>query len=249
MMVRRLFALVLVTILATGSHVVTAGAAKPAPDRLTVSVSPDSIPAFDPGITDYVVRCNPGEAVHVAGTAPAGAKVKVAGGPARSGSFSQDLGLRAGQSFSVKAVGNGPAAAYYFRCLPPDFPEWSVTRPGTPQLQWVIYTPSLGQAGRPYTVVADNRGTPVWWMRDGEGTPVDAKLLPDGNLLWSHLDCCGTHEYRLDGTIARSWNTVGVAVDFHDLQVLANGDVLMLGQAIRHGIDLSPFADPSSDVV
>jgi hypothetical protein len=86
--------------------------------------------------------------------------------------------------------------------------------------------------------------------------PIDAKLLPDGNLAWSIFTGTpyATHsvpyeERRLDGTKVRTIGTVGVETDSHDLQVLPNGDYLLLSYVPRDGVDLSPYGGPADATV
>jgi hypothetical protein len=96
----------------------------------------------------------------------------------------------------------------------------------------------------------DRDGAPVWWM-ERRTKPHDAKLLPDGNLAWSTFTngqyashSVPYEEHRLDGTLVRRIAAVGVPTDGHDLQVLPNGDYLVLSYVPRNGVDLSPYGGP-----
>jgi hypothetical protein len=48
-------------------------------------------------------------------------------------------------------------------------------------------TPSLGPApagtSNDYVAIFDSNGAPVWWMLATRNSPLDAKLLPNGNLI------------------------------------------------------------------
>ena len=60
----------------------------PLPTSLEVSTSPVLFPAFDPTVSDYVVRCD-ANPVSVTIGAPAGTTVSVAGQPAMGGRFTE----------------------------------------------------------------------------------------------------------------------------------------------------------------
>ena len=58
----------------------------------------------------------------------------------------------------------------------------------------------------------DNHGVPVWWMSSASGSiPLDAKLLPNGNIAWLHFNPGpnpGAEEHQLDGSLVRTLDTV-----------------------------------------
>jgi hypothetical protein len=110
-------------------------------------------------------------------------------------------------------------------------------------------TPTGGAAGG-YVAIFDRHGVPVWWKQAASG---DAKLLPDGTLGWWTATSGGTsipgfEIHRLDGSLVRTWRTVGTDTDIHDFQLLPNGDALMLAYPPRPGtIDLSQYGGPSTN--
>jgi hypothetical protein len=142
------------------------------------------------------------------------------------------------------------------RCLPKDFIKWSSERHGKPQARFYIVTPAEGGKGSPFVAIFDTHGVPVWWKRAGF-TPIDAKLLPDGNLAWSEfgnspfaLRPAPYEERRLNGKLVRRLGAVGVNTDFHDLQVMPNGDYLFLSYVPRdEPVDLSPYGGPENALV
>ena len=160
--------------------------------------------------------------------------------------------MRSGQGVKVTTRSQG---TYHVRCLADDFPAWTSERHGTPAAQWYIVTPTLGLHGGRYVAIFDRNGVPVWWMRR-KRKPMDAKLLPDGNLAWSIFDDPSLtgldvpyQEHRLDGKLVRRIGAVGVPTDAHDLQVLPNGHYLVVSYARREGVDLSQYGGPSSAAV
>jgi len=216
---------------------------------LAIDTDPDLYPAFDPGVSDYVTRCsNNPVTVHV--TAPPSTTVSVAGGAARDGTFSKDVPLSAGKAFTIEATSGGETDNYHVRCLPDDFPTWSWTSPGTPSAHFYIITPRNVQtpSGSPagdYVAIFDDDGVPVWWMESSR--PMDAKLLTGEMLGWGRPSANGFEVHQLDGTLVKTWKTVGVTIDLHDFQALPNGNVLLGSYPVRPGTtDLSAYGGPAT---
>jgi Arylsulfotransferase (ASST) len=218
--------------------------------ELSITAAPSLYPGFAPNVSDYVTRCA-GDPVTVDITAPADTTVAVDGGPARNGTFSRDVPLSAGKSFEIAVDGGGGTSTYHVRCLPGDFPAWSWTSPGDPSANFYITTPRNVQApsGTPagdYVAIFDDGGVPVWWMESS--SPMDAKLLPDGTLAWGRPSANGFEVHQLDGTLVKTWKTVGVKIDLHDFQALPNGNVLIGSYPVRPGTtDLSAYGGPATN--
>ena len=187
--------------------------------------------------------------------APPGTTVAINGQPDQGGVFSQDVPLSPGRAFSFSTIVGGQTSTFHVRCLPADFPGWTYSRPGTPKGNFYILTPQGGttpggqSAGR-YVVIFDSQGVPVWWQGSAA---IDAKLLSDGTLAWYTATAGGTSTpgyeiHRLDGSLVRTWRTVGTNTDIHDFQILPNGNALMLTYPPRPGtIDLSSYGGPSQN--
>ncbi|MEA2349609.1 MAG: hypothetical protein QOG86_550 [Thermoleophilaceae bacterium] len=226
-------------------------AATPAAARVELEVTPGLRPAFQPDVTDYVSRCRHRNPIHVTVRTSAGERVSVAGRPERSGTFAAQARRRIGAQMSVRArVPGGRTTVYHVRCLPPDFPDWTAARHGTPQAQWYVAAP-VGQ----YVAIFDTRGAPVWWRRGASDRlkPWDAKLLGDGTLVWGHdVGHFGTRphgsieERTLDGRLVRRVRTKGSPTDMHDLQQLPNGHFLGITYRPRDHVDLSAYGGPSN---
>jgi hypothetical protein len=214
---------------------------------LTVSVDPSLYPAFNPAVSDYVTRCY-GDPVSVDVVAPGGSQVSVAGQPAATGSFSQEVPLSTGQGFDVTVTGTG-AATYHVRCLPLNFPNWTFERSGTPTQQWTLLALSKGSAR--YVTFVDANGTPVWWLSHPR-VPLDAHLLSDDTVAFARGEATpfGTGDtayeiHRLDGSLVRELKTVGSPTDHHELQQLASGNYLLATYKPREHADLSQFGGPA----
>jgi hypothetical protein len=134
-----------------------------------------------------------------------------------------------------------------------------VERFGDPAAQWYLATPSFEiqpRADNPYAIVYDNRGVPVWW-RDVQSVPVDLKLLPNGNVAWyrgktsrfADYPSNAYEERELDGTLVRTLETDGSPTDLHELQLMPNGNYLLVTYRDRTGVDLTPYGGPADATV
>ncbi len=211
-------------------------------DPSTVTATPALYPEYSPEVTDYVTRCN-GDPVQIDADAGPGNSIDVDGQGARKGEFTTGVPLQAGQRFSfVRATGAGQAT-HDVRCLPAGFPEWTYEKFAPAQQQWYIVV--LGQ----YVIVIDGNGVPVWWF-DDPGSPSDAKFLENGTFAW--VTDRGTpmarYEMRIpNGSLVREMKTVGTMTDGHDLQLLANGNYLLMSYKQRATtVDLTPYGGPNS---
>jgi hypothetical protein len=223
---------------------------------VSITANPALFPAFSPGITDYVVRCTPGTPVQVQVATGGDAQVRVDKSPFRKGRFSSAVSLNTGQEFTLATRGGGGfGGTYHVRCLPTDFPQWNVTQRVNPQAQYYIMAPTFRTGGFSpdghYAVVMNNFGVPVWWYYDPSGMPGDIKLLSNGHLIWTTLGAnIGTggataQEHALDGTItqlvnAASFDPYNQSIDFHDIQLLPNGNYLIQG-GYNHPADMSNY--------
>ena len=198
-----------------------------APVPAPFSTTPPLSPAYDSAIPDYTVVCEPARTVRV-----------VDDGGTRT------LPLSAGESFAFTVGGRSHTA----RCLPRTWTGWTVTRDGTPQSEWIVFNTPAG-----YTVIADGHGVPVWW-RAGVPPLQDGRVLPDGSVAVGHVTegSWGRAPYErvaLDGSPLGSLDTVGTSADPHELQILPNGNALMMRYVRRDGVDLTSLGGPADATV
>jgi VCBS repeat-containing protein len=215
-----------------------------------ITAQPALSPAFSPEVDDYVVRCTGVDPVELTVDAPAKTDVAVDGQTAQSGSFTASVALQQNQRFTFTVSRGGHDATYSVRCLPADFPAYTVAVNGTPQTEWYFITPSLfGNAGD-YAAVWSRGGAPVWWKKGGS-PPLDFKLLENGNVgwfsFWQGSPTTQFNEFRLDGTFVRATNTVAVPTDHHDYQELTNGNRLILSYSPRDHVDVSSYTGKMED--
>ncbi|HET6831399.1 MAG TPA: aryl-sulfate sulfotransferase [Solirubrobacterales bacterium] len=224
------------------------------PTELAISADPALSPDFDPNVSDYVTRCGAGP-VNMDVVAPGDTTVSVDGSEARNGTFSEDVALDQGERFTIEATGRVARSTYHVRCLPDDFPAWSWESPGDPSANFYItmprnvQAPGGGPAGR-YIAIFDDHGAPVWWMESSGSS--DAKLLDDDTLAWGRTAAAGGSTpgyeiHRLDGSLVRTWRTVGTDTDIHDFELLANGNALVGSYKPRAGTqDLTEYGGPAT---
>jgi Arylsulfotransferase (ASST) len=216
---------------------------------LTITATPALAPSFDPSVHDYVTRCEPGGSVSVSVTSVA-TPVSIDGHPAQVGTFTMSVAIGAGQRFTI-TLGSG-LGTYNVRCLPADFPGYTIQQFSAPQAAYYLVTPStaLGPApAAPYVAMFDRNGVPVWWYRQAVGVPLNADLVPGGtDLSWdvetgtpSPFGLPGAVQlevHALDGTLIRTLQTSGIPADFHEAWPLDNGDFLMSSYVLRTRVDL-----------
>jgi len=249
---RRSAAAVAAVVLAAGLGAARAAVNAPG---LVISTNPALYPAFQPAVTDYVSRCRDGVPVGVSVQTPPAFAASVDGQPARTGSFSTAVRRHPGQEFSVVVrEPNGQTLTYYVRCLPGDFPAFGSQQLGQTQSEWYLVGPVdpslLGPRPPPrqYVALFDSHGVPVWWLPTG-GRAFYETVLPNDDIVVTHAqngDKSGAEERRLDGSVAQTFDTVGSESDFHDFELLADGNVLMATNVVRHGVDLRVWGGPAA---
>ena len=239
-----------VAVVPTGAH---AANARP-PSHLSTTTTPFSItttpaliPAFDPAVTDYAVRCVGTTAHPLAAptflTTTGSGTVTVAT-KSLSSPVSVDLPLIANQSVTV----NHNRISYFIRCLPADFPSYTSSVTGS--VQATGFSLDL----EPYAVVFDTEGVPVWWYRVTDPSsstgaacpslsPFDVKFLTSTTMTWWE-GCNDTYQLRgLNGTLKK---TLPISLNFHDLQIMPNGDYLAIQDETGHCcVDLSSWSQAS----
>ena len=218
---------------------------------VTVSSNPPLEPDFDPAAPDYAVRCDPKHPVVLTFDASGSTRVSVNGGPGRTGHSTARVRLEGGRALSF-AIDSGPDAGdYHVRCLPQDFPDFRLKVYGQPQAGWYVVSPDHWGADTPdYTIVFDSHGAPVWWMRDPNGAPMNASLLPHTRIAWYTYKGgpFGVHPevgygvHALDGRLVHTYKAHGGSTDLHELQVLPNRHAMVIRYKVRRKtVDLSRY--------
>jgi hypothetical protein len=158
----------------------------------------------------------------------------------------------------VKFTRGADSTEYTFRCLPPDFPPYTIDRPGSPQPGW--YMGGVGWSVPPtskFVVILDNHGAVIWYKRTDNQFVLDAKPWPGGNVAWVPQlgPAFGTDPARgyrvnaLNGNLVAQLKTsAGTPTDHHDMVALPGGNRAMITYVRRPGIvdlrSLQPVAAP-----
>ncbi|MBJ7348359.1 MAG: aryl-sulfate sulfotransferase [Thermoleophilaceae bacterium] len=226
---------------------------KPGPTALSVITSPPLTPAYDPAISDYTVRCNPSVPVSIDLQIPHDGRARINGVLQTTPSSLTDVLLTSGQRMTISTTVAGATHNATVRCLPVDFPTWTVQRDGQAQNPFIVFSPSLG-GGTPYTVIADDNGVPIWWMHAPIGTPLDAKIIDDSILWTRNIGAFSTDtsydRFGLDGSPQSSIVAQDVyGLDQHDLIPDGGDGWYGIAYVPRDHVDLTALAGPNDAYV
>jgi hypothetical protein len=189
-------------------------------EMVTVSLSPGVPPAAGGPVSPYQYQ------FVVSGHLPSSAPLAVmVSAPVAGAPQDEAPAVPMGLSASVGVAGimsNGVS-------VPSDFPWISITTNLNPCPD-PIFIDNRGGGGKPYNVIFDNNGMPIWYQRmpderrdmKVQHNGVMTMLARDGG---NHFNGFDTH-YRL---ITNYWAVNGYGVDEHELQVLADGTYLLVG--------------------
>lgn len=196
--------------------------------RSWLQITPAQRPDFDPAVHDYVIDCNTTASIDITATAAALHGFVYLGStgnprqvrPDSEPAFRQTVQLKPGQGFKFYLQSGG---IYSVRCLPPDFPPLTVSLTGTPQSQWYVFAPDLGNGGDGnYVIITDAHGTPVWWLQEAAQFIDDAKVLDANHIAWARQNAPGSYYIRdFNGAITNT--LTNVELDIHDLQPTDKG--------------------------
>jgi len=268
-----LLAAVAPALLGPSARVATAAtaAAPAAPDQVAIDVdgtplvamttSPITLsPAFSPTIDDYALRCSTG-VNNVSLTLTGSGTITVGSQSARVVALTVPLGENQAIVVTAPAPGGG-STAYWIRCLPHDFPQMKVDRPGNPTPGWYLTgTIALAADGSSgfYAMVLDANGTPVWYQKTPAGT-IDTTALDPHTIAWAPglgpgigADPNGAFTlYDTSTQTSRSLPAPSPPTDPHELLQLPNGDHVMISSPLKTGVDLTPLGQsfaPANDTI
>jgi hypothetical protein len=211
-------------------------------------------PAFSPAVHDYFVRCvagtntlglsmspRPGDGVAI--TAPSTA--------VSSGHEQVTLAVAENQAIVVAATRGAARTEYWIRCLPHDFPTWTMQAypdAGTPSPGYYLLGDtyhSVDEGG--YAIALDGQGVPVWYHAtlDGNGADNVDVLTQNsisyvGDFDYTFSDFAGSYEiHDLATNGAKKVMPTGSPLDIHELRPLPNGHYLVIARPIETGVDLT----------
>ena len=135
--------------------------------------------------------------------------------------------------------------------LPPDLPLPTITTLKNPADGYIFAAVPYWGTGGLYLVVYNNQGRPVFY-RKTPATCTDFKLHDNGLFTW--FDYSSKKFFAMDSSLAvvdSFWVQNGFTTDEHEIKLLKNGNVLLIGNAIRF-YDMSqviPGGDRNASVV
>ncbi len=232
----------------TGTDAATAEGGAPAPIVTDLVVLPGILqPAFSPLIHDYTVACDAGaNAWSIAATVPQGARLSVQG--AETKALGVDLVVNENEAVVVRVDTASASSEYWIRCLPHDFPDVFVEKPGAPSAGYYLVGSAVATVGyAPYAMVLDANGTPVWYHHGTQGLGALNVDSPAPNVIsWMNgqgpfgHDPTAAHDvYGLDPWMLTQVKASGTATDGHELVALPNGHHYVLSYPPRPGFDLT----------
>src|ERR1700730_16558619 len=215
-------------------------------------------PSFAPTITDYVWRCQMGiNTIQLTLTAVSGGVITVGGISGRSVSLRESLIENQAAIISAPSPNSSGATPvqYWVRCLPHDFPQLSVMKPGSPPPGWYLTGNFWSAVSGTNAMVLDANGTPVWYRRPNGPSAVNVTPLADGTIAWMSDPGPG-FGWDLNGAFEGSnlettrWIAAPIPpTDPHELHQLANGDLMMLSTPLKPDVDLTALGFPSNATV
>jgi hypothetical protein len=227
-----------------------------------VTSSPLSLsPAFAPTITDYVWRCGSGtNRIDIRFAAISGGTITIDGSTGSTLAVQESLIENQAVIISAPDPNNpkGPPIQYWIRCLPLDFPRLSVTKPGTPPAGWYLTGNNIAAGGSTtYAMVLDNNGTPVWYQKSADLGAVNVTLLSDGTIAWAPNKGGGVGtdpnaafgDFDLKTRVSSEIKTPIPPMDFHELDEMRNGDLMMLSSPLKSGVNLTVLGFSSSTTI
>jgi hypothetical protein len=134
--------------------------------------------------------------------------------------------------------------------VPSDFPWITITVNNNPDPN-PIFIDNRGGGGKPYNVIFDNQGRPIWYMRMPDERR-DMKVQPNGVLTMLARDN-GLYFYGLNTNYQKigEYRAVnGYSTDEHELQVLADGTYFLIGLR-SETVDMTRYlqgANPAASV-
>jgi Arylsulfotransferase (ASST)/Repeat of unknown function (DUF346) len=217
-----------------------------------LTTSPNLSPAFSQSTHDYALTCGAGAnlvTMHL--TASPGGSLQVGNQSGASITFAVTLGES--QAAVVKAKDSTQQVVdYWIRCLPHDFPELQINKPGSPTpgyyLTGTLTSSTDGKSGT-YAMILDSNGTPVWYQAapggainvepTGNNTTGWAPSLgpgvganPNGAYVLHHLDTLTNQSVKA---------TPPLPTDPHELLPMGNGHYMLFGTPLKSGVDLSAY--------
>jgi outer membrane protein assembly factor BamB len=215
-----------------------------------LTTSPGLNIPFSQSAMNYAISCPSPENSVTLNLTAAGGTISAEG---QSGSTitTTELDIAPNQAIVVQAPDpsnpTGATVQYWIRCLPGNFPQLQVSKPGNPAPGYYFYGNLTVSANSGwYEMALDQNGTPVWYTStiDAEDvTPLANDQIAANILSTFYVE-------NLD-TLTNQTVTVPTGpTDGHEYLVEPNGDRMIIGVPVKTGVDLSALGDGTNqDIV
>jgi hypothetical protein len=210
-------------------------------------------PTFSPDITDYYVRCNAGtNDLTVNMTSASGTNQLLEPTPVSAAKSSQSLPVKVaeGAEIEVSFTPGKTTTQYFVRCLPHDFPAFTMTTnpdAGTPAPGYYLVGPSddVLACAQDYAMAIDTHGVPIWYHPLGQTGVEDIESLEAGTISFDQTP--GANEPFQILTLSTLTTTkVGPAdMDQHELRIV-NGHSYFFIYPVKTGFDLTGLKLPGN---
>jgi hypothetical protein len=135
--------------------------------------------------------------------------------------------------------------------LPPDLPLATITTLNSPSEGFIYASVPYWGNGSNYLVAYDNKGRPAFYKKTG-GACTDFKMQENGRITF--FDYAAQKFFAMDSSpkvVDSFWVQNGFGTDEHDMTMLPNGNVLIIGNGIRF-VDMRqyvPGGNPNASVI
>jgi hypothetical protein len=146
------------------------------------------------------------------------------------------------QALVAAATFGSTTVEYWVRCLPSDFPDIHMNahpEAGVPPPGYYLIGDFVVARGG-YAMVLNGDGVPVWYYLKSNGGVSDVDGVVDGAVSFTS-NSGGPFEVHAitDPPTETTVSATAVSNDEHELQVLANGDYLVISSPTLEGVDLT----------
>jgi hypothetical protein len=106
-------------------------------------------------------------------------------------------------------------------------------------------------------MVLDNNGTPVWYRKSTSAGAFNVTLLSDGSIAWATNGGNGVgtdpnaafEDFNLETGATRWLKSPVPPMDFHELEEMPNGDLMMLSSPLKSNVDLTALGFSASATI
>jgi outer membrane protein assembly factor BamB len=213
-----------------------------------VTATPSLNIPFSPTTNDYVMYCPAAQNLVTLNMTASSGTITAWGNTGSDVSVSVYLASNQAAVIQAPDPSNptGPPTQYWLRCLPPNFPQIQVSKPGNPAPGYYFYgnvTASSTVNSGEYAMILDSNGTPVWYQQGF--SPDDVQSLGNNTVSYGQGALfSSTASWTTEDLSALTTQNVTAPIgptDLHEYLVEPNGDRMLIGSPVKTGVDLTPL--------